>query len=111
MMASKGKSLMVRITTNDAPTMRALLADLTLDVSCGGPQSLKGGGATVNAQVEAGAIDRLRRPGVKIEVLYDVETRTRKLAKEIGKGNRFLGKDRYPAGLGRVVKEDGRVVP
>ncbi|MGH9365925.1 MAG: hypothetical protein ACRD1B_11790 [Thermoanaerobaculia bacterium] len=101
----------VRITTRDAPTMRAVVADLALDVSCGGPQSLKGGGATVNVQVEASAIDRLRRPGVKIEVLYDVETRTRKLAKQIGKGNRFLGKDRYPQGLGRPVKEGGDVVP
>jgi hypothetical protein len=111
MMAAKTKMLLVRITTSDAPTMRELVADLALDVSCGGPQSLKGGGATVNAQVEASEIDRLRRPGIKIEVLYDVAIRNRELAKEIGTGNRFLGKTRYPAGLGRVVKEDRSVLP
>ena len=111
MMAAKTKMFFVRITTSDASTMRALVADLALDVSCGGPQSLKGGGATVNAQVEASEIDRLRRPGIKIEVLYDVAIRNRKLAKEIGTGNRFLGKTRYPAGLGRVVKEDSNVLP
>lgn len=111
MMASKRKLLMVRITTSDARTMRALLGDQALDVSCGGPQSMAGGGVTVNAQIDAGAIGRLRRPGIGIEVLYDVQTRMRKLAKEIGKGNRFLGKDRYPRGLGRVVKGDRDVVP
>jgi hypothetical protein len=102
---------MVRITTSDAQAMLELVADLALDVSCGGPQSLKDGGAAVNTQVEASEIDRLRRPGIKIEVLYDVAIRNRKLAKEIGTGNRFLGKTRYPAGLGRVVKEDGNVLP
>jgi hypothetical protein len=69
------------------------------------------GGVVLNAQIEAGAIGRLRRPGIQIEVLYDVQTRSRRLAKEIGKGNRFLGKDRYPKGLGRLVKGNRDDVP
>jgi hypothetical protein len=101
---------MVRITTSDARTMRTLLGDQALDVSCGGPQSMADGGVMLNIQIDAGEIDRLRRPGIGIEVLYDVAIRNRKLAKEIGKGNRFLGKDRYPRGLGRVVKGDRDVV-
>ena len=110
-MASKTKLLMVRVTTRDARTMRALLGDHTLDVSCGGPQGMADGGVVLNAQIEAGAIARLRRPGIEIEVLYDVETRARRLAKEIGKGNRFLGKVRYPRGLGRPVAGDRPAVP
>ena len=106
MMASKRKLLMVRITTSDARTMRALLGDQALDVSCGGPQATAGGGVMVNAQIDAGAIGRLRGAGIGIEVLYDVAIRNRKLAKQIGTGNRFLGKDRYPRGLGRPVKGD-----
>ena len=102
-MAGKRKLLMVRITTSDARTMRALLGDQALDVSCGGPQSMADGGVVFNVQIDAGAIGRLRGPGIGIEVLYDVQARARKLAKEIGKGNRFLGKDRYPRGLGRRV--------
>jgi hypothetical protein len=109
-MASKKKLLMVRVTTRDARTMRALLGDHTLDVSCGGPQGMADGGVVLNAQIEAGAIARLRRPGIGIEVLYDVETRARRLAKEIGKGNRFLGKVRHPRGLGRLVTGNRDVV-
>ena len=112
MKASKGKMLLVRITARDARTMRALLAERTLDISCGGAQSLAGGGVTLNAEVEASAIEGLRQYGLDVDVLYDVEARARKVAKDIGKGNRFLGKDRYPRGLGRLVKkEDGDVVP
>ena len=104
-MASKRKVSMVRLTARDARTMRALLADHPLDLSCGGPQAMADGRVVVNAQVEAGAIDRLRRPGIGIDVLYDVETRARRLAKQIGRGNRFLGTVRYPRGLGRLVGE------
>ena len=64
---------------------------------------------TVNAR-SMRARSTARRPA-RIEVLYDVQTRMRKLAKEIGKGNRFLGKERYPRGLGRLVKGDRDVVP
>lgn len=110
-MASKKKLLMVRVTARDAQTMRALLGDHTLDVSCGGPQGMADGGVVLDAQIEAGAIARLRRPGIGIEVLYDVEARARRLAKEIGKGNRFLGKVRYPRGLGGLVTGDRDVVP
>jgi hypothetical protein len=102
-MASKNKLLMVRVTARDGRAMRALLADHPLDMSCGGPQAMADGRVTVNAQVEAGAIDRLRRPGIEIDVLYDVETRARRLAKQIGTDNRFLGTIRYPRGLGRLV--------
>ena len=103
-MASKSKLLMVRVTARDARTMRALLGDHALDVSCGGPQALADGAVVLNTQIEAGALARLRRPGVEIEVLYDVEARARQHAKQIGKGNRFLGgKARYPRGLGRPV--------
>lgn len=110
-MASKEKLLMVRITASDAGAIRALLGDYPLDVSCGGPQPMAGGGVVLNAQIEAGAIGRLRRPGIQIEVLYDVQARSRRLAKEIGKGNRFLGKDRYPKGLGRLVKGNRDALP
>lgn len=108
-MASKSKILMVRVTARDARTMRALLGEHPLDVSCGGPQAMADGSVVANAQIEAGAIDRLRRPGIGIEVLYDVEGRARRLAKQIGKGNRFLGNVRYPRGLGRLVAGDRHV--
>ncbi len=49
-MASKTKLLMVRIRA-DARTMRALLGDHTLDVSCGGPQGMADGGVVLNAQI------------------------------------------------------------
>lgn len=110
-MASKRKLLMVRVMARDARTMRALLGEHALDVSCGGPQIMADGGVVLNAQVEAGAIARLRRPGIEIEVLYDVESRARRLAQEIGKGNRFLGKVRYPQGLGRLVPGNRDALP
>jgi len=108
-MASKSRLLMVRVTARDGRTMRALLGDHPLDVSCGGPQAMADGRVVLDAQIEAGAIDRLRRPGVGIEVLYDVETRARRLKKQIGQDNRFLGNVRYPRGLGRLVPGDRHV--
>src|SRR5262249_28435952 len=108
-MASKSRPLMVRVTARDARTMRALLGDHPIDASCSGPQTMADGRVVLNVQIEAGAIDRLRRRGVGIEVLYDVEARARRLKKQIGQDNRFLGNVRYPRGLGRLVPGDRHV--
>ena len=70
-MAAKTKMFLVRITTSDAPTMRELVADLALDVSCGGPQSLctgskSGGGVSGPACCSSGSARSTREEAVHV---------------------------------------------
>ena len=107
MMASKRKLVMVRITTSDArddagpawlsrrSTCHAAAHNLwRVAAPRSTPRSMRARSAGCDG------------PASGSKCSTTSESRTRRLAKQIGKGNRFLGKDRYPRGLGRLVKGD-----
>jgi hypothetical protein len=107
-MAMQSKTLRVLITARDDRALAALLADHRLD-TLGTPQRQEGGAVTVQALVSADRVDRLKEPGVTIGVLdRDAGATGRARQKQVGKGNRFTGKNSVPRGLGRKVKEGGR---
>jgi hypothetical protein len=67
--------------------------------------------ATVEVFVPEALLARVRERGLKVQVLYDASARGRERQKEVGKGNRFEGKNRVPKGLGVKTKEGGRELP
>jgi hypothetical protein len=93
------------ITAPDKRVLSILLRDNPLDLSCGGAKRGKDGTViTVEAFVPEEQVDRLRKYGVKVDVLDDATATARERQKEVGKGNRFLGENKVPRGLGRKVK-------
>jgi hypothetical protein len=108
-MADGAKFERILITAVDAKTLRALLRERPLDMSCGGPKVHENGAASVEAYVPAGTRDALRRPGIRIDVLEDASATAAQRQQEVGKGNRFRGDGQkaIPRGLGRKVKGGG----
>jgi hypothetical protein len=106
-MPSPDKILRLLITARDAETLRALLREHPLDLSCGGPKQHEGGAVSVEAYVPENQVDRLRQHGMKIDILDDASATARARQAEVGQGNRFAGENRVPRGLGRKVKGDG----
>lgn len=105
-MPTQDKVLRILITAKDESAMRKLLLEKQLDLSCGGPKRLESGAIVVEAYVSEQEVERLKKYGVKIDVLGDESEALRARQKEVGKGNRFQGKERVPKGLGRKVKGD-----
>lgn len=111
-MATEGKKILrILITARDRQRLSALLHENPLDLACAGPQRQEGGAVSVEAYVPRDQLDRLKQRGVKLDVLDDASATARARQKEVGRGNRFSGKDRVPSGLGRKVKEDGDGLP
>ena len=110
-MPADDKILRILITARDKQTLSDLLRENPLDLACAGPRRLEGGAVSVEAYVPEDQVDRLRRYEVKVDVLDDASATARARQKEVGRGNRFEGKDRVPRGLGRKVKEDPHGLP
>ena len=110
-MASQDKILRILITAKDADALLALLRENELDLSCGGPKQLESGAVSVEAYVPEEQVNKLKKYGVKIDILDDASATALKRHKEVGHGNRFQGENRVPRGLGRKMKESGNVIP
>lgn len=107
-MAMQSKTLRVLITARDDRALAALLGEHRLD-TLGTPKRQESGAVTVQALVSEDRVDRLKEFRVTIGVLdRDAGATGRARQKQVGKGNRFTGKNRVPRGLGRKVKEGGR---
>ena len=107
-MAMQIKTLRVLITARDDGALAALLGEHRLD-TLGTPKRREDGAVTVQALVSEDRVNRLKGTGVTIDVLdRDAGATGRARQKQVGKGDRFKGKNRVPRGLGRKVKEGGR---
>lgn len=107
-MAMRSKTLRVLITAPDGRALAALLGEHPLD-TLGTPRRREDGAVMVQALVLEDRLDRLKQYGVTIGVLdRDAGATGRARQKQVGKGNRFKGKNRVPRGFGRKVKEGGR---
>jgi hypothetical protein len=110
-MAARPTIQRILITAPDGAALRALLREHRLDLSCGGPKPLEGGAVSVEAYVPEDQVERLRAPGVKVDILGDASAVARARQKEVGGGNRYVGEDAVPRGLGRKVREGDSAVP
>jgi hypothetical protein len=108
-MAERDKIMRILIVAKDAQTLRVLLEEQRLDLACAGPQQQEGGAVSVEAYVPEPQMERLAQYGAKVEVLDDASATARERQKEVGRGNRFEGKNRVPRGLGRKLKGDDNV--
>lgn len=110
-MATRSKILRIQITAADPETLGALLREHRLYLFGGGPKRHEGGTVGLHALVSEDQVKRLKKYGVKIDILdADAGATARARQKEVGKGNPFVGKNRVPRGLGRKVKEGGHDV-
>lgn len=109
-MAMRSRILRILITAPDDRALGALLGEQRLD-TLDTPKRREDGAVTVQALVSEDRVGRLKEYGVTIGVLdRDAGATGRARQKQVGKGNRFEGKNRVPRGLGRKVKEGGRDV-
>lgn len=109
-MARRDKILRILLVAKDAETLRVLLEEQRLDLSCGGPRQQESGTVTVEAYLPEPQVERLGQyGGVKVEILDDASATARERQKEVGRGNRFEGENRVPRGLGRKLKGDDYV--
>jgi hypothetical protein len=110
-MATRIKTLRIRITARDRRTLDALLGEHRLDVLEGGARPRADGTVSIEALVPDDQVKRLRKLKVTIAVLdKDAGATGRARQKEVGKGNPF-GETGVPRGLGRKVKEGGHGLP
>jgi hypothetical protein len=110
-MATRSKILRIQITAANPETLGALLGEYRLHLFGGGPKRDEGGTVSVHALVPEDQVKGLNKYGVTIDILdADAVATARARQKQVGKGNRFKGKNRVPRGLGRKVKEGGRGV-
>ncbi|MCK7624283.1 hypothetical protein MUU72_14430 [Streptomyces sp. RS10V-4] len=100
--------LHVRVTAEDAETLRTLLREQPMDVG-GRPRPAPGPGnaMTVEAFVPRGRAERLVRDGVSVDVLRDATVTGQARQAEVGRGNRFADPRHMPRGMGELIKNDG----
>jgi hypothetical protein len=67
------------------------------------PRDEKTGGRRVHAYAQGSTIVALRQAGRKVEVLADAMVEGKRMQKLVGKGDRFQGGRRGPAGIGKLV--------
>ncbi|MEK2478917.1 hypothetical protein ACH4YO_37770 [Streptomyces noursei] len=107
-MSERENILHVRVTADDAETLRTLLREESLDIG-GRPRGTTGPGneMTIEAFVPRGKADRLAREGVSVDVLRDATETGRARQAEVGRGNRFADPQEVPYGLGEMLKDKG----
>jgi hypothetical protein len=83
--------------------VRAFLAKHPIE-----PQATKREGDIVSLDVfvEEHVVADIDEKDLKVKVLFDASARGRERQKEVGKGNRFLGAQRIPLGLGIKTREE-----
>lgn len=106
MLEQKQDMMRVLITAPDKRVLEKVLRDHPVDTGCTGGITSDGVGVRIEALVPEGALDQLHSEKVKVEVLGNATATGRERQREVGRGNRFQGKDRIPRGLGRKVREE-----
>ena len=101
------KHVCARVTGPD-PEIRRFLSDFPMEPS---QATREADAVVIEVVVPEALVATMRERGLKVQVLYDASARGRERQQEVGKGNRFEGKDRVPKGLGVKTKEGGRELP
>lgn len=104
-MAKAEKTLRVRIQAPDTATLRRLPLR-QIDMGCmGGVRVQNDGSVALEALVRDSVLKTLKAPKVKVEVLADAGAEGKKKQRQVGRGNRFKGKDWIPRGLGKKARD------
>ncbi|GHI03224.1 hypothetical protein AQI88_01535 [Streptomyces cellostaticus] len=90
--------LRVRVTAQDAETLRALLRDARPDVG-GRPRRADDGSCSIEAYATAEQATALEREGVSVTTIENATATGRARQAEVGKGDRFAPADAVPHGL------------
>jgi len=97
------KTYRILVETSPHETVRNL-GHFRLDHCCM-PQPPRDaiGGGRLHAYASGATVAALRKAGRKVHVLADAITEGKRAQKHIGKGDRFQGGQRGPAGLGKLI--------
>ncbi|MFI1151010.1 hypothetical protein [Streptomyces sp. NPDC020817] len=96
--------LRVRVTAQDADTLRALLRDARPDVG-GRIGQNPDGSLSFDAYVSPEQAQDLAREGVSVETVEDATANGRARQAEVGEGDRFAAEDAVPQGLALKVQD------
>jgi hypothetical protein len=98
-----GKIYRVQVETSPHETVRNL-GDFRLAHCCmPQPPRTEAGGQRLHAFASGRTVAALRKAGRKVRVLADAVAEGKRAQKHIGKGDRFQGGQRGPAGVGKLV--------
>ncbi|MEU5633247.1 hypothetical protein ACH47C_22525 [Streptomyces rishiriensis] len=97
-MSSEYTTLRVRVTAEDADTLRALLREVRPDVG-GGVRRTEDGSIGIDAYVSPEQAEALDREGVVVTVHADATATGKARQSEVGEGDRFAPGDAVPHGL------------
>ncbi|MFF5012835.1 hypothetical protein [Streptomyces sp. NPDC001165] len=90
--------LRVRVTAQDAETLRALLRDAHPDVG-GSPRQADDGRCSIDAYVTGEQAEALEREGVSVTTIENATAKGLARQAEVGEGDRFAPDDAVPHGL------------
>ncbi len=97
------KTYRILVETSPHETVRNL-GDFRLAHCCmPQPPRHENGGQRLHAFASGATVAALRKAGRKVRVLADANSEGRRAQKHIGKGDRFQGGQRGPAGIGKLI--------
>ncbi|MFJ3203003.1 hypothetical protein [Streptomyces sp. NPDC086989] len=103
-MSSEYTVLRVRVTAEDAETLRDLLRDHRPDIG-GRVRQNADGSLTFDAYVSPEQREALARDRVSLETVEDATATGRARQAEVGEGDRFAPEDAVPQGLALKVRD------